>query len=239
MIRLTINSRPIEVMDGRTILEACRENGFAVPSLCFHPALKPYGGCRLCMVEIIQPPRPPRLVASCTYPCEADLQVQTDSDKVKQSRRITAELLLAAAGESLEIQALAEELGVHEVRYRLPESDLCILCGLCVRACQEIVGVSAISFIYRGIQKKVSPPLQRTSAVCIACGTCTLICPTGAIQLAEITGRGAASVVHGPLTEGIAYDCQLCNAADLSVRFNQDLALLAVSAHPGIDARGG
>ncbi len=188
MVHLTIDDQPIEVVEGRTILEACREHGIHIPTLCYHPALEPYGGCRLCMVEISQKDRKPRLVASCIYPCEEGLQVKTNSPQVQLSRRITAELLLAGSSNSPEILALAEELGVKEVRFQLPEENACVLCGLCVRACREIVGVSAISVIQRGIAKKVATPFQVTSSRCIGCGTCVLICPTGAFEFESVAG---------------------------------------------------
>ncbi len=188
MISLTIDELVLKVPEGRTILEACREYGIHIPTLCYHPALEPYGGCRLCMVELDAPPRPPRLVAACVYPCEEGLNVRTDTEMVRNSRRMTAELLMAGAQDTPEIQALAQELGVKEVRFKLPEENTCVLCGLCVRACREIVGVSAISFIERGIAKKVSAPFQVASSRCIGCGTCVLICPTGAFRFEEIAG---------------------------------------------------
>ena len=239
MINLTINDQPVAVKEGRTILEACRENGFTVPTLCYHPALKPFGACRLCIVEISQPPRPSRLAAACTYPCEPGLQVQTDTPQVQKSRRITAELLLASAWDSPEIQALAEQLGVREVRFRMPEENLCVLCGLCLRACQEIVGNNCLNFIYRGIQKKVSPPFQVLSSTCIACGTCTLICPTGAISLNDITGVGNYPAVHGISREGEPAYCQLCGDVDLSVHFDQDLAELPIYPGSRVQTSGG
>ena len=188
MVSLTIDDVPMKVPEGRTILEACREHGIYVPTLCYHPALEPYGGCRLCMVELDASPRPPRLVAACVYPCEEGLVVRTDTQMVRNSRRMTAELLMAGAQDTPEIQDLAQELGVKEVRFKLPEEHTCVLCGLCVRACKEIVGVSAISFIERGIAKKVSAPFQVASSRCIGCGTCVLICPTGAFRFEEIAG---------------------------------------------------
>ncbi len=188
MISLTIDELPLQVPEGRTILEACREHGIYIPTLCYHPALEPYGGCRLCMVELDAPPRPPRVVAACVYPCEEGLVVRTDTEMVRNSRRMTAELLMAGAQDTPEIRALAQELGVMEVRFKLPEENTCVLCGLCVRACKEIVGVSAISFIERGIAKKVSAPFQVASSRCIGCGTCVLICPTGAFRFEEIAG---------------------------------------------------
>lgn len=222
MIHLTIDDSPIQVLEDRTILEACREHGFPIPTLCYHPALEPYGGCRLCMVEISRPTRPGRLVAACVFPCEEGLEVRTNSEPVQRSRRMTAELLLASAWNSPEIQSMADELGVREVRFRLPEEDICVLCGLCVRACREIVGVNAISFIHRGIQKKVSPPFQISSAACIACGTCTIICPTGAIRLSEFSGAGATLAVHGPIAEIAPHYCQLCSDPESNIQFLTD-----------------
>ncbi len=188
MIHLTIDDKPIEVHEGRTILEACREHNIHIPTLCYHPALEPYGACRLCVVEVSQGGRKPRIVASCVYPCEEGAMVKTDSPMVQKSRRITAELLLAGSSNSPEIVQLAKELGVKEVRYQLPEENACVLCGLCVRACNEIVGVSAISVIQRGISKKVATPFQVTSSRCIGCGTCVLICPTGAFNFENVAG---------------------------------------------------
>jgi NADH dehydrogenase/NADH:ubiquinone oxidoreductase subunit G len=219
MIHLTINDRALAVAEGRTLLEACREHDIHVPTLCYHPALEPYGACRLCLVELVQPGRPGKLVPACTYPCEAGAVVATHSPAVQRSRRITAELLLAGAGDSPEVVALGRELGVRAVRYRLPEADVCVLCGLCVRACREIVGANAISLARRGLARQVSPPFEVASGACIACGTCVLICPTGAIQLSDVTGR------RGVHPAGSAYDreyCRVCDVADLTPRFVED-----------------
>jgi len=210
MIELMINDQNYKVPDGRTILEACREHEIPIPTLCYHPALEPFGACRLCMVEVSLGGRKPRLVTACTYPCEAGLVVQTDSPRVRQSRRLTTELLLAGGAVSPEIEKLAHELGVTTVRYRLPEADNCILCGLCVRACQEIVGVSAISMIRRGIAKEVSPPFTLASTVCIGCGTCVLICPTNALTLEQITAYRSPHRRQDGTGDGYQ-DCQICS----------------------------
>jgi NADH dehydrogenase/NADH:ubiquinone oxidoreductase subunit G len=223
MIHLTINEKPIEVHEGRTILEACREYGIPIPTLCYHPALEPYGACRLCMVEVSQGGRGPRLVASCVYPCEEGAVVKTDTAAVQQSRRITAELLLAGSSNSPEIVALANELGVKEVRYHLPEEDACVLCSLCVRACSEIVGVSAISVIQRGIAKKVATPFQVTSSRCIGCGTCVLICPTGAFNFENVAGFQYVSPSESAYKLGYY---RLGSELDLRPNFVQDVAAL-------------
>jgi NADH dehydrogenase/NADH:ubiquinone oxidoreductase subunit G len=236
MIHLTINDQPIEVAEGRTLLEACRAHGIRVPTLCYHPALEPYGACRLCMVEVSQRPHAPRLVASCTYPCEEGAVVWTDTDEVRRSRRITAELLLAGASHTPEIMALAEELGVQTARFKMPEENACVLCGLCVRACSEIVGVHAISLIRRGIAKQVSPPFQIASYSCIGCATCVLVCPTGALRLSDVLGYRS---VH-PADDAYDHDyCQVCGDADLSPRFVEDVASLFVKdAHGGGHGQG-
>ncbi len=220
MTHLTIDDKPIEMHEDRTLLEACREHGIHIPTLCYHPALEPYGACRLCIVEIFQPSRPSRLVAACVYPCEQGLVVKTNSESVRRSRRITAELLMAGAYNSPEIQTLAEELGVKEVRYRIPEEDNCVLCGLCVRACNEIVGVSAISLTQRGMSKKVSTPFEISSSVCIGCGTCVLICPTGRLSLSDVTGYRSVHVSDS------TYDrlYQMHDDTDLKPYFVQDIA---------------
>ena len=222
MVHLTINDRPIEVAEGRTLLKACREHGIHLPTLCYHPALKPHGACRLCVVEVGGQVSHRRLVAACTYPCEAGAVVNTETDAVRHSRCLTAELL-AGASRAPEIDALAEEMGVTEVRYALPDAGACMLCGLCVRACAEIVGVSAISLIRRGIAKRVSPPFQIASSTCIGCGTCVLVCPTGALKLSDVTGFRS---VHASASEYERDDCRVCGDADLAPHFMEDVDAL-------------
>jgi NADH dehydrogenase/NADH:ubiquinone oxidoreductase subunit G len=185
MIHLTIDDQPIQALDGCTLLQAARENGIEIPTLCYHEALLPYGACRLCLVELASP-RGSRLVASCAHPCEDRLVVRTKSAMVLGARRAVVELLMATGSQLQLVRGLAAELHVVAPYVELPRND-CVLCGLCVRACREIVGVGAIGFAHRGMERTVSTPFQISSADCIECGTCALVCPTGAIHLDDVT----------------------------------------------------
>jgi len=173
------------------------------------------------MVEIRKEGQSSRLVASCAYPCEEGLFVRTNSVAVQRNRRIVAELLLASGYDTPEIVALALELGVKEARYKVPQADSCIICGLCVRACKEIVGISAISLINRGINKKVSPPFEVTSPTCIGCGTCVLICPTGYIKLRDVFGSDS---IHRYSSDYDRAQCRICSDMNMSSKFNQLIA---------------
>jgi NADH dehydrogenase/NADH:ubiquinone oxidoreductase subunit G len=206
VITLNIDGKKVQVQPGRTLLEAARENAIWIPTLCYHEALQPYGGCRLCVVEL-ETPRGPRVVAACTYPCEEGAVVRVDTEIVRQSRQVAAELLLARAGHVPFIRELAASLGVHSGPYTLPADD-CILCARCVRACREIVGVGAISVANRGPDREIVPPFRTSSADCIECATCVLVCPTGAITLQDITDR--ERTVHTWPSEYARGACRLC-----------------------------
>ena len=230
MIHLTIDDKQVEIAEGRSLLEACRENGIYIPTLCYHPALEPYGACRLCVVELAVPNRKPRLVASCVYPCEEGAVVKTNTELVQRSRRITAELILAGSYDTPEVLAIGREMGVEEIRFKLPEENACVLCGLCVRACNEIVGVSAISVIQRGISKKVATPFQVKSSRCIGCGTCVLVCPTGAFQFDRVTGFQYISPSQSSYRLGYY---RLGGELDLRPSFEQDITSLLVNPKEG------
>jgi len=135
MITLNINGLDISVEEGTTLLEAAKFLGFPIPTLCYMEGLSPYGACRLCVVEIGEGPRA-RLVSSCTYPVEEGLKVRTASKRVVRARKMILELHLASCPQSKVIQDLAAAHDIRQQRFRQEYED-CILCGLCVRMCEE------------------------------------------------------------------------------------------------------
>ncbi len=207
MIELTINGRQYEFDEGKTVLECLQSVGIKVPTLCYHKALTPYGACRLCLVEVIQRGRT-TIQTSCTYPASHRLEVKTDSERVKKSRKIMIELLLARCPDSKVIQSVAEEHGVRETRFTKRNDD-CFLCGLCTRMCCERMGVAAIGFVHRGPQRKVGPPFDANSDVCQTCGACAFICPTERIRLEKISKNKEIPILNefdkGLLDRAAAY----------------------------------
>ena len=185
MAKLTIDGRDIQAEEGTTILDAARDNNIYIPTLCVNEAVSPYGACRLCMVEITRKGRQ-KLVASCLYTVEEGLSIKTGSERVANVRRMVVELLLARCPNSREVQEMAQSLGVEKTRFSVEdEENRCILCALCTRVCQEVVGKSAISLVNRGTDREVALPFYDNPDACIACGSCVYICPTGAITMED------------------------------------------------------
>jgi NADH dehydrogenase/NADH:ubiquinone oxidoreductase subunit G len=204
IVHLTVDDKEIAVSSGKTILEAVeRAPGIGnIPALCHHPAVKPYGACRICTVEVSEDGGSKfKFVAACLYPAKEGLIVKTQTDKIKKLRKGIIELLLARCPNVKRIQELADEYGVEKPRFVLGDQD-CILCGLCVRACQEIIGKSAISLVNRGIYKEVAAPFYayELSGDCIGCGDCAFVCPTGAIEMGA-DGRPNLPKVKIPFAE--------------------------------------
>ena len=185
MVKLTINGNVGEFPKGKTLLECIESSGLKVPTLCHHKALAPYGACRLCLVEVSFNGRT-SIQASCTYPATDGLKIQTDTEEVVKTRKVMVELLMARCPDSKAIQDIAAELGVKETRITKKNDD-CFLCGLCVRVCQERMGINAISFSGRGSRRIVGPPFDAQSDVCQTCGACASICPTERIKLDEVS----------------------------------------------------
>ena len=177
MINITINGKKIKAQKGETILKAARDNGIHIPTLCSNDALEPYGACRLCVVEI-KSGTLVSLETSCTYPVAEALEVHTGSPAVIKARRLVLELLLARCPNVKIIKELAAEYGIEKAGEHLcVENEYCIVCGLCVRGCHEVVQAGAISFSGSGKNKKVDSPFGLEAEACIGCGSCAFVCP--------------------------------------------------------------
>ena len=183
-MNITINDKIVQVEEGQTILGVAKDLNIGIPTLCYHRALEAYGGCRLCVVEVRRG-KWAKLVTSCNYEVRDGLEVLTNSERVHKSRRMTVELLLSRCPEVEALQRLARAYNISEPRFP-KEQDDCILCGLCVRICQERMGVGAASFVGRGAEVRVDTPYSRGSEVCITCGACVSACPTQSIRLERV-----------------------------------------------------
>ncbi len=204
MIQLEVDGRTIEAREGETLLTALRREGVDVPTLCFLEGLVPSGACRLCLVEL---KGAPNFVPACSFPVAPGLKVQTRTPKLLDARRTIVELLLSnhpddclycARNGRCDLQNLAQKLGIRERLYRgkrivrekdvsgpslMRDPEKCILCGRCVRVCEEIQGVAAIDFIGRGCKAFIGTAFDQGINVssCVNCGQCVVACPTGAI----------------------------------------------------------
>ena len=205
LVTIYLDGREVKVPEGVSILEACNMEGIKIPTLCYFEGLTPWGGCRICMVEV---EGQPNLVASCVTDVREGMKIKTSSKKVREARKTNLELLLSNhpldcqlcdRNGSCELQDLSYQFGVREIRfpgekktYEVDRSspsikrdaNRCILCGRCIRACQEIQAVFAIDFANRGFDSLVSPSLGLPlgESVCVNCGQCILACPTGALS---------------------------------------------------------
>jgi NADH dehydrogenase/NADH:ubiquinone oxidoreductase subunit G len=212
MITLRINGLNVTVEEGTTLLEAARFLGFPIPTLCHMDGLSPYGACRLCVVEIGDGPQS-KLVSSCTYPAEEGLAVRTASSRVLRARRMILELLLASCPQSKTIQDLASRHGIRQQRFKQEYED-CLLCGLCVRMCQEQMMAGAIGFRNRGEKRSIGTPFDVKSDLCRLCGACMYVCPACQLRCTynepEKAVCGACENLAPPCLEKEPFDDLMC-----------------------------
>jgi NADH dehydrogenase/NADH:ubiquinone oxidoreductase subunit G len=199
LIQFTIDGREVEAREGWTVMDTARQYGIHIPTLCYHEAVKPSGACRLCVVEARDGDWS-KVVISCMYPPKSGVEIRTDTERVRNVRRWILEMLLSECPGSREIADLAAEYGVKSTRFNVENpKEQCLLCGLCVRVCEEVVGVKAISFGSRGVTKHIATPYMVPNKACIACGACVSVCPTGAMQerLDRVRGDVSQRTGHG------------------------------------------
>ena len=190
-ILLQIDGREVKATEGMTILEAAQSVGIFIPTLCHHEKLEPYGGCRLCIVEVENRGRT-NLVVSCVYPVEPNLVVTTRSEKIDRIRKTILELQMAHAPDSFQLLELAKEYGADRDRFE-KEASFCIHCGLCVRYCAEVKGKFAVGFVDRGTRKEISFIPEIAARECWDCKECFPLCPTEALQAAFVLTKALSS----------------------------------------------
>ena len=189
-ISLHIDGKKVKARQGMTVLEAARSAGIHIPTLCHHEKLKPFGGCRLCIVEA-ENDNDKILIASCVYPAEEKMVIRTRSEKIDKIRKTLVELLLAHAPDSPELQDLAGEYGADRDRFE-KEASFCIHCGLCVRYCAEVKKENAVGFVDRGIRKEISFIPEIASSKCNSCKECFPLCPTSYLQATFVLSEALA-----------------------------------------------
>jgi NADH dehydrogenase/NADH:ubiquinone oxidoreductase subunit G len=198
-VKLTIDGHEVEVESGTTILEAARAAGRYVPTLCFDERMDPFGACRVCMVGVEGAPGP---LAACTTPCRDGMVVDTEDETSRRIAGATVELVMSELpddpGGHTELAEVAGFFGIGEPRwqgeqrrpahdgrhpYLVIQHELCISCGRCVRACDEVQGAFALTATGRGFGSGITAGLDSgfTDSTCVSCGACADTCPTDAI----------------------------------------------------------
>ena len=195
-ILLQIDGKEVHASEGMTLLESAQNAGISIPTLCHHEGLEPFGGCRICIVEV-EVNGWAKHVVSCIYPAAENLIVRTRSEKIDRIRKMILELLLAHAPNSPDLLDLAHEYGADKDRFG-KEGSFCIHCGLCVRYCDEIKRKYAVGFVDRGTRKEISFIPEIAAKECWDCKECFPLCPTEALQAAYVLTKSLISFSIAP-----------------------------------------
>ena len=186
MVTINIDGQSVDVAEETTILKAAEKAGIWIPTLCSCEYFEPYGVCRLCSVEVVRGKRS-RIVTACNYPVRSGMTVNTGSGRVQWIRKVIMELMLSRWPNVRVVRELAEKLGVETPRFPSLERDeaenACILCGMCVNMCNDVVQAGVLGFAHTGIKREVVLPFAEKTDRCIVCGACAKVCPTGHIRM--------------------------------------------------------
>ncbi len=183
-VTLKINGKTVEARKGDTVLDVARREGIDIPTICHHKSLAPDGSCRMCLVELGKEGGPKKITTSCTAYVEDGMEVITESEKIRQERGVVLDLLISRAPDSKFLEEMRAKY--VEKRIVLPRRDnVCILCGLCVRVCDEVIGAKAITFNQRGPDTYVGGPFGEPPVDCIGCMSCAYVCPVDFIQVTK------------------------------------------------------
>ena len=184
MVNITIDGKSVQAQEGSNVLQEIRKLRIDMPTLCYHEELVPFGACRLCTVEV-KANEKWKLAASCDIPVNKGLEIRTASEKAVEARKLAAKLLYYRYPTTAAVRDIAEKLGVA-VEPSVVEGNDCVLCGLCVRTCRDIVGAGALSFQDCGLDRDVeATKIEFRADKCIGCGSCAFVCPTGFVKLED------------------------------------------------------
>ena len=217
-INLTIDGKQIKAEAGMTVLDVARREGIYIPTLCHHEKLEAYGGCRLCMVEV-ESRGWTSYVVSCLYPVAKDIVVRTRSEKVDKIRKVLVEELMAHAPDAPELVNLAREYGADRDRFK-KEASFCVLCGLCVRYCDEVKKKNAVSFFENGAVRQIKFVAEVAKNECWDCQECFALCPTSYAQAAYL------------LTEALAFPGQRKTAKRAAKAAAKRRVIIPITAVP-------
>jgi len=211
MVTITVDGATIQAPEGAIVLEVALEAGICIPNLCHMPGITPIGACRVCIVEVVDGERR-TMTASCTLEAKDGMVVEAHSGPVLRARRNIVELLLAEAPNSRAIQDLAARVGVTASRYPMRNGN-CVMCGRCVRICDEVWQSKSLGFVGRGGERHVALPFNTRPDLCKRCNSCIEVCPMTITPCpGPMTEPGICSLCESQVTmvENIGDTCVLC-----------------------------